>query len=405
MSKVIVEYLVISPRNDSFCDSVDAFNKLLQVDSAIIIREGKITYQGNSTYQYQVTGDEVTGRDQRYYHLKFTLESKNSLSDQEIEEFTIFLKSIRSIIIRFGAQIETLWDDVSFYYSQKAYPLIYEIENLMRKLIANFMLITIGKDWVSETSPAEVQEAINRSKRRDYTNVLHTIDFIDLGSFLIKPYSKRSTQDLYNAIKKMNDEDNAIGLQEFLPKSNWQRYFSNLVSCEDTYLNKRWTELYELRCKVAHNAIVAKVDYDRIYELVNDLREKLIAALEKLPQVQVPKDEKETVAENAASNISNLYGDFITTWKLLERRMMRLAVRKNLDRRTIRKVIEAVHQIEFISDEQYQNLVNLYDARNRVIHATDVLISESELRDYIRSMVDLVNSIEIHDEIDELFPD
>ncbi|MEN2500987.1 MAG: hypothetical protein MHMPM18_005135, partial [Marteilia pararefringens] len=47
-----------------------------------------------------------------------------------------------------GFILETLQDDLSFYYSQQAYSLIHEIENYMRKFITFFMVAIVGKDWV-----------------------------------------------------------------------------------------------------------------------------------------------------------------------------------------------------------------------------------------------------------------
>jgi hypothetical protein len=77
---------------------------------------------------------------------------------------TSLLKTIKTTIHNAGGQPETLWNDVSFYYSQKAYPLIHKIENLMRKLIAYFMLTTIGKEWVTITSPNALERLLIKAK-------------------------------------------------------------------------------------------------------------------------------------------------------------------------------------------------------------------------------------------------
>jgi hypothetical protein len=90
-------------------------------------------------------------------------------------------------------------------------------------------------------------------------------------------------------------------LKDYIPQSNWARYFSALVDCEDSLLEKRWLELYELRCMVAHNAIVGRADYDHIVKLSSDLTQIIEQAINKLPDVRVPADEVETVADQAAS--------------------------------------------------------------------------------------------------------
>ncbi len=402
---IAVEYLVVMPKNDSFCDSTETFNRLLEVDSSISIRDGKIYFKGQTCYKYEITGDEVTGKEQRYFQLRFSSDQNSGSLPPDIEDFTVFLKCIRGIIARLGGQVETLWDDISFYYSKCAYPIIYEVENLMRKLITNFMIITIGKDWVAETSPNEVQEVINRSRRKDYVNVLHTIDFIDLASFLVKPYSRRSTQELFDALKKAKSIDDYNSLSNFIPKSNWQRYFSALVDCEDTYLSKRWTDLYDLRCKVAHNAIMAKSDFERILELSNDLKSKLLDALNKLPQVRVPKSERETVAENAVTAIGGAVGEFISAWQVIEQMLVKTLQRKGFNARYARQVALKLKEINYISEEMVDTIILLNKVRNELVHMSVISYSEDELHQYIREAHRLIKMLGEKDEVDELFPD
>ena len=81
------------------------------------------------------------GKDQRFFHCRFSIESE---SEQDVEAFSHLLRSVRrAITTLLGNPPETLWDDISFYYSRQAYEHFYRIETLMRKLIANFMLVTI----------------------------------------------------------------------------------------------------------------------------------------------------------------------------------------------------------------------------------------------------------------------
>lgn len=403
----VVEYLVIVPKNETFCDSVEAFNRLLEVDSLISISKDRIHHKNSTSYRYEVTSNEVTGKEQRYFQLRFTMDKTEKGGDENVERFTAFLKNIRSIVMRLGGQVETLWDDISFYYSQRSYPIIYEIENLMRKLIANFMLITVGKDWISETSPSEVQEAINKSKRKDYVNVLHTVDFIDLASFLIKPYSKKSSQELYNKLRKAQSLEEYQELKEYIPNSNWQRYFSVLVACEDTYLSKRWEDLYELRCKVAHNAIVVKSDFERIVSLANDLREKLIDALAKLPQVEVPKSERDYVAENAVTNLGGILGEFIIAWRLLEQRLIIMAARYNIKSKNVRSAAEVLRKESVISPDQYDSILVFYHTRNKIVHSGSLPLSLVEIRQQVDEIIDLAASFNLtaQEDMDELFPD
>ena len=208
------------------------------------------------------------------------------------------LKTVKTIIHNAGGQPETLWNDISFYYSKKAYPLIHQIENRMRKLIAYFMLTTIGKEWISFTSPSAVKEAIDKSKRKQYLDVLHQVDFKHLGDFLFKSYETRRISELYEQIESAQtlEDLDLEDLKSFTVKSNWERYFSEIVECDNAYLDKRWSQLYELRCKVAHNAIVLQSDYERIDELVTEVEEKLQKAIDNIDKIYVPQEDKEQVA-------------------------------------------------------------------------------------------------------------
>lgn len=315
---ITIEYLAIFRRSDTFCDSVASFIRLLQVDSKIKVTGGNVAYESQLACAFQLSDGEVAAKKQRYFHLHFTWDGDPEADTESLDRFNSLLKAVRGAIRQAGGETETLWDDLSAHYAHKAYSLIHEIENLMRRLIANFMLVTVGREWAAETLPKTVEEAVRNSKRRDYLNVLDTVDFIHLGEFLFATYSKKSPQDLYAKLKEVKTEEDVKALQSFIPESNWKRYFGGLVTCEDGYLKVRWEKLYELRCKVAHNALMVKADLDEIEKLIGDLKPKLLEAIKKLSKVKVPAEDAEAVAENAARRVNATIGEFITCWQQFE---------------------------------------------------------------------------------------
>ena len=156
---LITEYLIIVDKEASeafyhLCDSVNGFIKLLTSDPDINIKGDVIFYKKKLSFPYHVNTNKVKGKEQRFFYVKVIFEG----DENDIDEYVKLLRSIRGIIHRSGGQPETLWDDVSFYYSQKSYPLIHKAENLMRKLITYFMLTNIGKEWVVQTSPGVVHK-------------------------------------------------------------------------------------------------------------------------------------------------------------------------------------------------------------------------------------------------------
>jgi uncharacterized protein YutE (UPF0331/DUF86 family) len=398
--KLVTEYLIIVDRTASeafyhLCDKVGEFNKLLQTDSDIAVEKNTIKYKNSLKLGYEVKTNKVEGKEQRFFHVKVTFDG----DDKDVEEYTKILRSVRGTVHRAGGQPETLWDDVSLYYSYKAYPLIHKIENLMRKLIAYFMLTTVGKEWVAEASPVIVREAIDKSKRKQYLDVLHQIDFIHLGDFLFKAYQTKDVPKLFDAIikaKKLEDL-NLDDLKGYIGKSNWERYFSKFVACSDEYLDKRWKQLYDLRCMVAHNVLIGKSDYDKIVQLVSEVEEYLQKAIDNIDKVHVPKEDREQVAENVASNISVSYGDFLQLYRGFEKAIVDVSAEwaGNNQPKFVTPVqtLRALRDKDIIDDEFLQEGLALIQFRNRLVHDANSTFTEQEIRNTISRLEEFISSL------------
>ncbi len=400
--KLVTEYLIIIEKEASeafyaLCDNVGEFTKLLQTDLDIQVEGLFINYKRATKFAYEVKTNKIEGKNQRFFHLKVTLDGE----ENNIEDYTSLLRSIRGIVHRAGGQPETLWDDVSLYYSYKAYPLIHKLENLMRKLITYFMLTNVGKEWVAETSPTVVREAIDKSKRKQYLDVLHQIDFSHLGDFLFKAYQTRDVSKLYETLdnaRKLEDL-NLDDLKIFVAKSNWERYFSKVVACSDEYLNKRWKQLYDLRCMVAHNALVGKSDFDQIVQLVGEVEEHLQTAIDNLDKVHVPKEDREQVAENVASNLSASYGDFLQLWKSFEIALMSVVSDWGLSdglqqkHRSPAQLLQLLSTKEIIDNHLLQDGFELVQFRNRLVHDASSSFSEQETRNYIMRLEEFLRAL------------
>lgn len=393
---VVVEYLLIVKKADSFCDSAEAFTALLNVDSSIDIEGGTARFGNDFSCEYAVTSGDIAAKAQRYFHVRFA--ANDCDTEDKLEKFSALLKVVRSIMNKVGGQPETLWDDISFHYARNAYKLIYRVENLMRKLIANFMLVTVGAEWVDESTPKEVKEAIGKSKRKEYLNVLHQIDFIHLADFLLRPYSTATNEDVHKLLQDAQTVDHLNHIKTLVPQSNWSRYFSALVDCEDGFLKKRWEELYELRCRVAHNAIVNKTDCDRVATLVGELEGKLEDAISKLPQVQVPQAEVEQLAENAASSMSERVGEFISVWRELEKKTQEHAGEEGQRHFHVRKWFEVLRDSGKLAEEEFTRAMWLSHFRNHLVHSTGQSPDKDEIAKAIRSLLDLLVKLESPDE-------
>lgn len=376
MKNLRTEYLVVTQKSSSFCNSIRTFNNLLNADSDIEIKSSKLRYK-NLEVDYAIRKSELPDKELRFFHLKFVCHQL-----EKIDEFDELLKTVRTIAYKTGGQVKILWDDIAFHYSVESYPLVNEIENLMRRLIIQFMITTVGVDWDKEALPKDVKETIKKKKSNDnaVTSILHETDFIQLADCLFKPYFTKDTELLYKQIERVKDitDLNLNELREFIPKSNWTRYFSSLVECEDTFLNKRWTELYDLRCLVAHNNMLRKTDYERIVFLINETKPKLQQAIDNLDKVTVPEEEKDNLAENMAANINSLYGEFIHWWRILEGELERLAPSSELkgNKRiiSVRMAVGLLAKNNIINSDLAKEIDDLLRTRNIIVHGVPTMI-------------------------------
>jgi hypothetical protein len=80
------------------------------VDSSIVINAGKIKYKGDLECDFAITTGDISDKPQRFFHLRFAHDAKTQI---DIDLFSSFLKTVRSIMNKAGGQPETLWDDVS----------------------------------------------------------------------------------------------------------------------------------------------------------------------------------------------------------------------------------------------------------------------------------------------------
>jgi len=384
MPDLSVEYLIIMNSRGGFCNSIKSFNSLLCADSDIEIRGNQVTYN-NLTVGYGVQTDELQEQGQRYFYLKLDCDDKN-----RVEDFAALLKAVRTMAQKTNGHLAVMWDDVAFYYATLAYPRVHEIENLLRKLIARFMYTSVGMDWGDTTLPKDLRSSMKRNQRdrQTGTNLLHDTDFVQLADYLFKPYQSPSNgseiiQEQIGAVSKTEELD-IEELKSYLPRSNWTRYFAEIVNCDDGFLDKRWRKLYVLRNLVAHNSMLTKNHYDDLLKLIEEVRKPIREAIDHLDKLVIPEDEKETIAENFAANRGPLYGEFIVMWTQIESELLRIQNAHSNQSQPPRfrgagSAIEELRNAGLIDSTQYATIRRTNDIRNMVVHARDADVSNDAL--------------------------
>jgi uncharacterized protein YutE (UPF0331/DUF86 family) len=404
MESLKVEYLAIVNSKEGFCNSISAFNNLIQSYSSIEIKTKGLVFDG-VRFDYDVQQGEIQNNSHIFFHVRLACQNKG-----EVIVFLSLLKSIRTILAKAAERpVEVLWDDVSSSLSSAAYPVIHEIENMMRKLITKFMLTKIGLGWTKEAVPREVSESIKTKKNTAGNNYLFETDFIQLSDFLFKPYSTASSSKLMEKVRSAlsASEINIDELKELVPTSNWERYFQPIVSCKSEYLQTRWAKLYELRCLVAHNNFIGHDEFDSILKISGEVKEKLGEALSKLDSIYMSPEQKEEVAENIATTVNSTHAELISIWISIQQLLIETAMnalnheqaRKLIKNKTsTRLIIDKLVEEGIVSSELAQELVKLQLSRDIIVHNVDAELNDSVLITADRVKHEMIEILESFDE-------
>jgi hypothetical protein len=295
------ELLILVPDDEQFCSSKKAFVDFLKVDSLLSITGQTISFRRTSkakdivSARFRIETDMVKSKQERYFLLIL-----QAINADQIDEFYDLCERIRKVAERISpgnATINTLWDDVGRIYAEKSYPIINEVENLMRRLIAKFMLITVGMNWSKDTMDDGLFEKIERFVEEEpYLNDLYKLDFIQLMEVLFAKKRDIKLDELDRLLEKtdFNDIDKEK-IKKYIPRSNWQKYFSALIEDRESSLDKKWELLYELRNKVAHNRHVRKEEYERIKGLSSKIKDIIDKAAAKLGEIDLNEEDRELI--------------------------------------------------------------------------------------------------------------
>jgi hypothetical protein len=416
MEMLRIEYLIIIKKKSYFCDNIQAFINLLRVDSRLEVdeKDRTITHKIDNSelrINYEIQAGETLN--QKYFHVKLTYTKKKCIEDK-IEDLQKFLRTFREVAYKLDIEFHVVWDDLSLFLSQKVYPLINQTENLMRKLIIKFMVTTLGVGWVDEVLPEETKEIVGKKndRRPEQTNFLYKIDFIDLADFLLKPYPNKSVSELFQRIGRLREGEKMQlnELREYIPRSNWQRYFYDLIQYESEEFEKKWKDLYGIRNKVAHNTTFTLRDYQEAKKSCEALSEKLQEAIEKLEEIDISDKEREEAAESISSNLNSTIGEFLQAWKTLERQLDSILLEFKVPTRdkrtgailTLYRKVGYLREMNYFEEPFfamfYRHFDELRQARNYIVHSTEVSFDEDHIKKLIERLTDLTLKLKEYSE-------
>ncbi|EQA1698644.1 hypothetical protein QEV74_RS19310 [Enterobacter hormaechei] len=378
---------------DSFCKTKKSFLNFLQSDSDIILTGKKVTYL-NKHYEIEVSEENSPSDKHKIFNVKI-----NNPNEDQVEEFSNFLRALRSLLnMASKNNIQTLWDDISYTYSLKAYPLIHELENLLRKLITKFMLTNVGLSWSETAIPDELRKNRKDKKSSGANNYLYDTDFIQLSTFLFDAYRTQDLESLMKKIKEHNEDSIKIkDINEFIPKSNWQRYFQKHVDCEASLLKSRWEKLYLLRCKIAHNNFFEKNDYESLKLMSSEIKPIIESAISSLEKITIPEEEREELAENAAINSNYKVGEFLVCWKNLERAVFEVGIKagiiKSSPMNSMMKTAVGLKDAGILGRDIFESIMRLMKVRNMIVHSLEFEIEDYDIDYYIQISKSIIEKL------------
>lgn len=309
-----LEFLVLVKNDDSFCNSKKAFIDFLKVDSLISIAGQNLTFKRTQkskpliTVKFRVETDNIPSNKERYFLIVL-----ENTKEELVGEFSEVGNKIKEICKRINPEstiINILWDDIGRHYAYLAYPLINDVENVMRKLISKFMLINVGMDWSKETMHPDLAKKIEKFEEEDsHLNDLYKLDFINLSHVLFQKKRDITLDELDRVLAKTSFEDkDKDKILKYVPRSNWEKYFSTLLGENSQSLEKKWELLYKLRNKVAHNRFLTKEDFERVEGLTSEVKEILKVAINKLGEIDLDEEDRELIIHSYQSESLHAHG-------------------------------------------------------------------------------------------------
>ncbi|MFK7949627.1 MAG: hypothetical protein AB8G11_18695 [Saprospiraceae bacterium] len=310
----------------------------------------------------------------------------------ELEHFR--LKLIEYLKQQKFGYIYVTKDEVSKKIACELYPLINELETLLRGYLIKFFITKLGVNWWEITADNEMkQKAIKRKNNEKkfskyIENKVFLIDFGELGKMVYSLSSGYiSKEDIIKKILSIEENSDAIkGLKKEL-QSNYNKYFKETF--KDNKFERMWQNLEKLRHKVAHNNLFSNEDLVNGKSLCQELKLIIENAIKDMTQFQFTEEEKEKIIEN----ISQFYGMFILAWNTLFDELKRLASKNgNLDE--ISRISPRNLQIYLtgkgiLDEDETKNISYLTTYRNVLVHSPN----EGTVNELLTQNINLLKSV------------
>lgn len=302
-----IEYLfVFDKASRTIVDHNSILANLKNNNNLSFTSESKITYSGES-YTLKMNGIH---RQEGIEHSSCSIKLIQVSGKQSIDtalSFLSFESEITKTLFELkNESIKILQNTAAEFMARESYSYINNIENKMRKLITIFMTSKVGPGWEKNNLPDAVNDAVRNQEQLDNdktSNLLFYVDFDKLSDFLFKGYKTIGTDQLHSRLLSGGITLEEIKLN-YVPRSNWSRYFEEHINKKEKYITDKWTVLYKLRNKVAHNRSVDESEYNTIKGVANDLNVIIDDAILQIDKISVSETQKEEIANVVSEEIA-----------------------------------------------------------------------------------------------------
>lgn len=368
-----IEYLVLLEKEKGLCLDREAFINFLKSHDDFRFDKTFIEYKSEKII-YSIEKVKSSHKNHIVYDIYFEIDTN------QIEILERISRTFKTTVASLTDNIFILQDDITLYYSQKAYPIIFHTENMLRKLISKLMYTKDGIDWSKDRTPEDVTKSIRNREESEY---LHSIDFSKLSNFLFSENFPRLKQSLINKLKTTKDikDVNIEDIKNLLPISNWDKYFNPIVNCEKSYLESRWNKITVLRNIIAHNKTFRKHNFNDLEKLYFEIKTPIIEAIESISKVNISDKQLIRMLEAAEikshpdsqmflSSVQHL--GFLLGFITDDYRVNKTGLILN----SYRLRISLLKDMEIITEKQYMQMHEVFELRNKIVHLEFIPYSE-----------------------------
>jgi len=258
-------------------------------------------------------------------------------------------------------------DGVSMVYACELYPRLNEIENRLRNYLVRFFLPLIGDEWLSETATPDVHNKIKsrmmQTHRKWYQLVnldLSYMDFRELGELITKKSTGNTdVSELMIQVLDLKSMDDVQDLKKQI-ESNYSKYFKETF--QEHRFHRMWSELTNLRHKVAHNGFLKQENVTSLNKLEDAFNKMMIDAELKLKTLKefnyaiVTEAPIESQLAEESIPEANDYADLLPKLKILGKIELPKKTHPYSDRRVVDDDDPFVEEFEIEKDEYIEAL-------------------------------------------------